>query len=110
MPIHDWTRIDAGLFHNFHQNWITTLTNALNTGALPSDYYAWPSNLCGVRFRMSSRCGFPWMDRIRRRAAAGWPWRRFRLVPGSSGAMRQTFMCTRQTGSVCTIATATSSP
>ena len=40
MPIHDWTRVDAGLFHNFHQNWITTLTNALNTGALPSDYYA----------------------------------------------------------------------
>jgi len=40
MPIHDWTRVDAGLFHNFHQNWITSLANALNTGGLPPDYFA----------------------------------------------------------------------
>ena len=40
MPIHDWTRVDAGLFHAFHQTWIITLCNALNAGQLPSDYYA----------------------------------------------------------------------
>jgi hypothetical protein len=40
MPIHDWTRVDAGLFHNFHQTWIVTLCNALNAGALPADYFA----------------------------------------------------------------------
>jgi hypothetical protein len=32
MPIHDWTRVDAGLFHAFHQMWIITLSRALNSG------------------------------------------------------------------------------
>ncbi len=40
MPIHDWTRVDAGLFHAFHQRWISALSDALNTGVLPPDYYA----------------------------------------------------------------------
>ncbi len=40
MPIHDWTRVDAGVFHDFHQSWIISLRNALNDGLLPSDYYA----------------------------------------------------------------------
>jgi hypothetical protein len=40
MPIHDWTRVDAGLFHAFRFGWISYLSQALNTGALPSDYYA----------------------------------------------------------------------
>lgn len=40
MPIHDWTRVDAGLFHHFHQNWVTNLGNALNAGVLPRDYFA----------------------------------------------------------------------
>jgi hypothetical protein len=40
MPIHDWTRVDAGLFHHFHQEWATALCNALNAGKLPSDYFA----------------------------------------------------------------------
>ncbi len=28
MPIHDWTRVDAGLFHAFHQSWIVILSRA----------------------------------------------------------------------------------
>jgi hypothetical protein len=40
MPIHDWTRVDAGLFHHFHQEWTVTLCNALNAGKLPPDYFA----------------------------------------------------------------------
>jgi Protein of unknown function (DUF4058) len=40
MPIHDWTRVDAGLFHAFHQRWISALSDALNTGGLPPDYFA----------------------------------------------------------------------
>jgi hypothetical protein len=40
MPIHDWTRVDAGLFHHFHQNWNTALCNGLNAGSLPPDYFA----------------------------------------------------------------------
>ena len=40
MPVHDWTRVDAGLFHDFHQGWTVTLRNALNAGCLPSNYFA----------------------------------------------------------------------
>jgi hypothetical protein len=40
MPIHDWTRVDAGIFHDFHQSWITEIKRVLNQGILPPDYYA----------------------------------------------------------------------
>ncbi|WP_435008418.1 DUF4058 family protein [Tundrisphaera lichenicola] len=40
MPVHDWTRVDAGLFHAFHQRWISAISDALNAGGLPSDYFA----------------------------------------------------------------------
>jgi hypothetical protein len=40
MPVHNWKRVDAGLFHAFHQTWITYLTEALNDGRLPEGYYA----------------------------------------------------------------------
>jgi hypothetical protein len=35
MPMHDWTRVDAGIFHAFHHDWITELGRALNGGLLP---------------------------------------------------------------------------
>lgn len=40
MPVQDWTRVDAGLFHHFHQRWISALSDALNEGILPADYFA----------------------------------------------------------------------
>jgi hypothetical protein len=40
MPVHDWTLVDAGLFHHFHQRWIGELCDALNEGRLPSDFFA----------------------------------------------------------------------
>jgi hypothetical protein len=40
MPVHDWTRVDAGLFHDFHQSWAVEIKNALNGGVLPPDYLA----------------------------------------------------------------------
>ena len=40
MPVHDWTRVDAGTFHAFHLGWITHLSEALNGGILPPGYYA----------------------------------------------------------------------
>jgi hypothetical protein len=40
MPIHDWTRVDANLFHHFHQMWTMTICNALNGGLLPKGYSA----------------------------------------------------------------------
>ena len=42
MPIHDWTRVDAGLFHAFHHDWVSVLSRALNAGVLPPDYFALP--------------------------------------------------------------------
>ncbi|HET6576610.1 MAG TPA: DUF4058 family protein [Fimbriiglobus sp.] len=40
MPIHDWTRVDAGLFHAFHQSWTVRIQDALNAGILPKGHYA----------------------------------------------------------------------
>lgn len=40
MPIHDWTRVDAGTYHDFHQVWTIEIRNALNRGILPPGYSA----------------------------------------------------------------------
>jgi hypothetical protein len=36
MPMHDWSRIPAGLFHHFHQDWSIEITRTLNRGRLPT--------------------------------------------------------------------------
>ena len=40
MPIHEWTRVDAGIFHHFHQRWIGAITDVFNQRLLPREYYA----------------------------------------------------------------------
>ena len=40
MPVHDWTRVPAGIFHDFHTRWNSDITEALNEGLLPKGYYA----------------------------------------------------------------------
>lgn len=40
MPVHDWTRVDAGLFHDLHQDWTVELCRALNRGTLPRGFAA----------------------------------------------------------------------
>jgi hypothetical protein len=40
MPVHDWTRVDAGLFHAFRLGWTVALADALNKERLPPDYVA----------------------------------------------------------------------
>jgi len=47
MPIHDWKNADAGVFHHFHQSWITHLTDAFNAGALPRGYFALTDQVAG---------------------------------------------------------------
>lgn len=47
MPIHDWTRVDAGLLHDFHQTWVIEVKKALNAGLLPSGYYALAEQVMG---------------------------------------------------------------
>jgi hypothetical protein len=39
MPIHDWTRVSDGTFHDFHIAWIAEIRNVLNGGLLPPGYY-----------------------------------------------------------------------
>lgn len=40
MPVHDWTRVEAGVLHDFHTVWISAIRTVLNSGLLPPDYYA----------------------------------------------------------------------
>ena len=40
MPIHDWSRVQSGTFHDFHQGWTIEIRNALNRGILPPGYFA----------------------------------------------------------------------
>src|SRR5947207_657345 len=47
MPVHDWTRVDAGIFHHFHLEWIGDLSRVLNRGLLPPDYYALAEQIAG---------------------------------------------------------------
>jgi hypothetical protein len=42
MPMHDWTQVEVGIFHAFHHRWISAISDVLNTGLLPDDYYALP--------------------------------------------------------------------
>jgi hypothetical protein len=47
MPIHDWTRVTAGTFHDFHNAWLVEIHSSLNTGVLPGDYYAQTEQVAG---------------------------------------------------------------
>jgi len=40
MPMHDWTRVGDGEYHDFHTAWIAELRKVLNRGGLPKGYYA----------------------------------------------------------------------
>lgn len=47
MPIHDWSRVSAGTFHDFHVAWTIELRNALNERVLPPGYYAMAEQIAG---------------------------------------------------------------
>ncbi len=47
MPIHDWTRLEPGDFHDFHQCWVVAIRNALNSGLLPPEYMAMAEQVKG---------------------------------------------------------------
>jgi hypothetical protein len=40
MPVHDWTRVEDGIFHAFHVGWIGVIQTSLNGGLLPKGFYA----------------------------------------------------------------------
>ncbi len=49
MPIHDWTRVPSGLFHDFHQSWSIRIKDALNAGRLPKGLSALVEQRSGPR-------------------------------------------------------------
>jgi hypothetical protein len=49
MPMHDWSRIPAGLFHDFHQTWSIQIKLALNAGILPKGLSALVEQRSGPR-------------------------------------------------------------
>src|SRR5438067_296152 len=49
MPLHDWTRVPAGLFHDFHQSWSIRIKDALNAGRLPKGVAALVEQRAGPR-------------------------------------------------------------
>ena len=49
MPVHDWKRVPAGIFHNFHHGWLWSIYTVLYE-ILPSDYYALAEQTTTGRF------------------------------------------------------------
>jgi hypothetical protein len=49
MPVHDWARVPAGLFHHFHQDWSIEIARTLNRGLLPKGLSALVEQRAGPR-------------------------------------------------------------
>src|SRR5436190_23779194 len=47
MPMHDWTRVSDGTFHDFHYSWVLEIKRALKRGLLPAGYYVMAEQLGG---------------------------------------------------------------
>lgn len=65
MPIHDWTRVPAGLFHHFHQDWSIEIARTLNRGRLPKGLSAlveqrsgaWEPDVLAIESRGKGKVG-----------------------------------------------------
>jgi hypothetical protein len=49
VPVHDWTCVEAGIFHHFHLEWIGEIARTLNRGLLPPGYFALAEQIAGGR-------------------------------------------------------------
>ncbi len=47
MPVHDWTRVSDGTFHDFHYSWVLEIKRALQRGILPKGYYVMAEQFSG---------------------------------------------------------------
>ena len=47
MPIHDWTKVPAGIFHDFHHEWITAIKHSVNRTLSGTSYYALAEQIAG---------------------------------------------------------------
>jgi len=47
MPMHDWSQVSSGIYHNFHLLWMAMITNRLNAGLLPRGMVAMAEQIIG---------------------------------------------------------------
>ena len=47
VPLHDWTRVKSGTYHNFHYRWIAAIMDRLNAGLLPAGFFAMAEQIIG---------------------------------------------------------------
>lgn len=47
MPMHDWSQVQAGIYHNFHYRWIAAIMDRLNAGLLPKGMIAMAEQIIG---------------------------------------------------------------
>lgn len=47
MPMHDWSKVTPGTYHNFHLQWIASLAQQLNSGILPPGCFAMAEQVIG---------------------------------------------------------------
>jgi len=47
MPMHDWTRVKAETYHNFHFRWVAAIMDRLNAGLLPAGFFAMAEQIIG---------------------------------------------------------------
>jgi hypothetical protein len=47
MPVHDWTRVSDGTFHDFHYSWVLEIKRALKRGLPPKGYYVMAEQIGG---------------------------------------------------------------
>lgn len=55
MPVHDWSRVDANVFHHFHQRWTIAICDTLNAGLLPPGYSALVEQHAGGLIPLAAR-------------------------------------------------------
>jgi hypothetical protein len=47
MPVHDWTRVSDGTFHDFHYSWVLEIKRSLKRALLPKGYYVMAEQFSG---------------------------------------------------------------
>jgi hypothetical protein len=45
--MHDWSRVQSGIYHNFHYRWIAAIMDRLNAGLLPTGMIAMAEQIIG---------------------------------------------------------------
>ena len=83
MPVHDWSRVEHGIFHDFHQAWTIGIRNGLNGGALAGRLLC-ASRASGCRSGPGRSDVAALVTERERPAAVDWQWPMRRHAPRTS--------------------------